>query len=252
MTYTPLSLLGIRCYIMAATATARAPPHWHRRYSGGSRRLRGGRSASSRVYAEEVIAKLEQLKSAFDVFEYGALSYEDGSISHPLYAVKTKEWTPDKPCVLVTGGVHGYETSGVQGALLFLTGGHAAAYAAKGVNILVAPCVSPWGYEHIQRWNPEAGDPNRSFLSRDDAAACGSQEAANLARLLQSCDLGPGGAWAARGPARDHGHRRNRVPRRQGRARPEESEPGTIPTGSTSAATRRTLRLPSSARSSRA
>ena len=37
-------------------------------------------------------------------------------------------------------------------------------------------------------------------------------------RLLQSCDLSRG-AWRARGPARDHGHRRNRVPRRQGRAR---------------------------------
>jgi len=30
-------------------------------------------------------------------------------------------------------------------------------------NILVAPCVSPWGYETIQRWNAQAVDPNRSF-----------------------------------------------------------------------------------------
>ena len=39
---------------------------------------------------------------------------------YPLFAVKTKDWAADKPHLLVTGGVHGYETSGVQGALLFL------------------------------------------------------------------------------------------------------------------------------------
>jgi len=30
-------------------------------------------------------------------------------------------------------------------------------------NIVVVPCVSPWGYETIQRWNAQAVDPNRSF-----------------------------------------------------------------------------------------
>lgn len=30
-------------------------------------------------------------------------------------------------------------------------------------NIIVAPCVSPWGYETINRWNIDAVDPNRSF-----------------------------------------------------------------------------------------
>ena len=142
----------------------------------------------SRSYAEDVVAALAPLKGAFDVVQYGSLSYERGAIEHPLFAVKTKDWHPDKPSVLVTGGVHGYETSGVHGALLFLTAGHAVAYAAKGVNLLVVPCCSPWGYEHIQRWNPDAVDPNRSF-KRDDPANCGSQEAANLVRLLQSCGV---------------------------------------------------------------
>ena len=30
-------------------------------------------------------------------------------------------------------------------------------------NLIVCPCVSPWGYETINRWNWEAIDPNRSF-----------------------------------------------------------------------------------------
>lgn len=64
---------------------------------------------------------------------------------------------------MVTGGVHGYETNGVQGALLFLKT-KALAYAAD-FNILVCPCVSPWGYETIQRWNKNAEDPNRGFMT---------------------------------------------------------------------------------------
>ncbi|MGH8077507.1 MAG: peptidase, partial [Lysobacter sp.] len=47
------------------------------------------------------------------------------------------------------------------------------------INLLVAPCVSPWAYERIHRWNMQAIDPNRSF--RDDSPA---QESAALMRLV--------------------------------------------------------------------
>jgi len=93
------------------------------------------------------------------VEQYGALSHDPQR--YPLFAVKTRKWSADKPCVLITGGVHGYETSGVQGALMFLD--TVAEEYARKFNILVAPCVSPWGYETIQRWNAQATDPNRSF-----------------------------------------------------------------------------------------
>jgi hypothetical protein len=79
--------------------------------------------------------------------------------------------------VLVTGGVHGYETSGVQGALQFLST-RAKDYAGR-VNVLVAPCVSPWGYERVQRWNADAIDPNRSFVANSPA-----QESAALMALV--------------------------------------------------------------------
>jgi hypothetical protein len=52
---------------------------------------------------------------------------------------------------------------GVQGALLFLKE-HAADYLDR-INLVVFPCVSPWGYERIQRWNYDAVDPNRRFSS---------------------------------------------------------------------------------------
>jgi len=65
--------------------------------------------------------------------------------------------------------VHGYETSGVQGALLFLQS--AAAAYSESFNLLVVPCVSPWGYETIQRWNAQAVDPNRSFNPQGEVVA---------------------------------------------------------------------------------
>ena len=54
-----------------------------------------------------------------------------------------------------------YETSGVQGALLFLS--TEALRYAEHFNILCCPCVSPWSYETVQRWNNNAEDPNRGF-----------------------------------------------------------------------------------------
>lgn len=81
------------------------------------------------------------LKDNFDIEQYGELSLEKER--YPLMSVKTRNWNSNKPNILVTGGVHGYETSGVQGALLFLKK-EALKYSDK-FNILVCPCVNPWG-----------------------------------------------------------------------------------------------------------
>ena len=134
------------------------------------------RQRRQRRYAEDVLAKIDRLRDRFDVEHYGAIDDGDGG-RHPLFAVRSRGWNASRPYVLVTGGVHGYETSGVHGALRFLDR-HATAYADR-VNLLVAPCVSPWAYEHIQRWNAGAVDPNRSF--REDSPA---PESAALMRLV--------------------------------------------------------------------
>ena len=51
---------------------------------------------------EEVLQKLDGLRERFEVKQYGALSHD--SQRYPLFAVKTKNWSPQKPSVLVTGG----------------------------------------------------------------------------------------------------------------------------------------------------
>lgn len=128
-----------------------------------------------RSYQEDVLEAVERLRARFDVEQYGQLDYAPDH--YPLHAIRSRGWREDLPCALVTGGVHGYETSGVHGALQFADR-HAEDYAGR-INLLVAPCVSPWGYERIHRWNPHAIDPNRSF--RPDSPA---GEAAALMRLV--------------------------------------------------------------------
>ncbi len=136
-----------------------------------------GAQSVKRLYAEEVLPQIEALKNDFEVESYGALPIDPER--YPLFAVKTRNWNPDLPAVLITGGVHGYETSGVQGALRFLR--TAADRMAHHFNFVGMPCISPWGYETINRWNPNAVDPNRSF--RPDSP---SEEAAAVMNHLDS------------------------------------------------------------------
>ncbi len=133
------------------------------------------RQTRLRRYDQDILPRIEALADRFDLNAYGELSYADDS--YALYALRSRDWNPALPLALVTGGVHGYETSGVMGALAFLEN-QAAQYAGK-INLLVVPCVSPWGYERINRWNYEALDPNRNF--RADGPA---QESAALIKLI--------------------------------------------------------------------
>ncbi len=129
-----------------------------------------------RSYAEDVLPRIQALRQRFRVQQYGELDYgEDGR--YPLFGLQSPDWDAALPTALVTGGVHGYETSGVTGALLFAQR-QAGEYAGRA-NLLIAPCVSPWAYERVQRWNAHALDPNRSFVADSPAG-----ESASLMRWV--------------------------------------------------------------------
>ncbi len=132
-----------------------------------------------RSYPHNVLAAVDALRNRWHVETYGEVVYGSGDAQErfPLMALRSQAWDDALPTVLVTGGVHGYETSGVHGALRFAHD-HANTYAGR-VNLLIAPCVSPWSYEHIQRWNFDALDPNRSFRAHSPA-----QESAALMALI--------------------------------------------------------------------
>jgi Succinylglutamate desuccinylase / Aspartoacylase family len=134
-----------------------------------------------RSYEADVLHAIDALRSRYEVLQYGRLDHHPGR--YPLFALKSRDWRKTLPTVLVTGGVHGYETSGVHGALKFLEA-HASRFRDR-VNFLVAPCVSPWAYETVHRWNMHAVDPNRSFHD----GGC-TQESAALMQLVEP--LSPG------------------------------------------------------------
>ncbi|MCP5076794.1 MAG: M14 family metallocarboxypeptidase [Psychromonas sp.] len=127
-----------------------------------------------RSYRQEVVSELEAIGAEFDLIQYGELDYSNKR--YPLYILKSKNWNDKLENVLITGGVHGYETSGVHGAIQFAKLAPHSEY-----NFIIAPCVSPWGYETINRWNPKAIDPNRSFYENSPA-----QEASLLICYIDS------------------------------------------------------------------
>jgi len=141
---------------------------------------------TKRSFFTLVVPKVEQIteQATLELIQYGSLDYSDigkTGNTYPLLAFKSAAWKSDKPTLLVTGGVHGYETSGVFGALAFAKD-HAARYDAD-FNLIVVPCVSPWGFETINRWNPLAIDPNRSFVANSPAP-----ESAALMAFIQSLE----------------------------------------------------------------
>ncbi|MDZ7892978.1 MAG: M14 family metallocarboxypeptidase [Rhodoferax sp.] len=182
------------------------------------------RQVRQRSYADDVLADVDLLRNRWDLECYGEVVCADaaqGEERFPLMALLSRSWSSALPTVLVTGGVHGYETSGVHGALRFAAD-HAAAFAGR-VNLLVAPCVSPWAYERIQRWNFDALDPNRSFRASSPA-----QESAALMALVAPLH----GQFAAHIDLHettdtDESEYRPAVAARDGKP----FEPGTIPDG---------------------
>jgi len=133
-----------------------------------------------RSYQEEVVSKLDSLRTIFAVQQYGALKVDE--TRYPLFVLKSLNFDASKKSILVTGGVHGYETSGVQGAIAF-----ASLFGEKyseNFNLVIVPCVSPWGYETINRWNVKALDPNRSFVKSSD-----SEESVALMQMIDGLNL---------------------------------------------------------------
>ena len=133
-----------------------------------------------RSYKERVLAELTAIGNNFSLIQYGTLF--SAPHDYPLFVIKSKNWQKDRPNILITGGVHGYETSGVHGAIRFATT-EAQHYLAQ-FNFIIAPCVSPWGYETINRWNPNAVDPNRSFYVDSP-----SEESAILMAYISALDI---------------------------------------------------------------
>ncbi|NQY21728.1 MAG: M14 family metallocarboxypeptidase [Campylobacteraceae bacterium] len=132
-----------------------------------------------RSYKKDVLEQIDLFKNEFDVELYGKLSLNENK--YPIYAIKSKDFDKNKKNVLITGGVHGYETSGIHGVLEFIR-----TYAKDYLdfNLFMIPCLSPWAYETINRWNNKTIDPNRSFYENSNC-----EESMYLMNFLKNLDL---------------------------------------------------------------
>lgn len=137
------------------------------------------RQSRKRRYDRDVVPRIDALSDRYEKFAYGELDY--AGEGYTLFALRDRHFDSALPTALVTGGVHGYETSGVLGALSFLEE-CAPDYVGK-LNLLVVPCVSPWAYDRINRWNYNAVDPNRNF--RPDGPAGEATALIELVRAVQ-------------------------------------------------------------------
>jgi hypothetical protein len=118
---------------------------------------------AKRNYGQDIVSRLRRLPANTHTIEkYGSLRFN--SARYPLFNVTIGDLKNGRPNVLITGGVHGYEPSGIEACLKFIE--HDAPDLTNAFNFVVYPCISPWAYEYDHRWNAYAEDPNRNF-SRD-------------------------------------------------------------------------------------
>ncbi len=112
-----------------------------------------------RSYERELARPLGGLKEGI-VTILRRLRY--GSHNYPLFSVQYPAvFAPERPTVLVSGGVHGDEPAGVYALLDFLNSGMLE-YGDR-CNFVVFPCVNPSGFEADTRCAMNGVDLNRSF-----------------------------------------------------------------------------------------
>ena len=161
-------------------------------WGAAERRAWLARQRLQRSYAAEVIAPLRtRLPAQAELFQYGVLDYAHfGLGSYPLYAVRSRAWNPISPWWWSPAASTATRPAACR---VRCSGSRTSSIAMPAtINLLVLPCISPWGYETINRWNPDALDPNRQFKTDSPAAesalamAC---VAANCTRVDVHVDL---------------------------------------------------------------
>ena len=125
-----------------------------------------------RSYRDEVLAVLDRLGSRYEVEQYGALSVDPER--YPLFAVTCRSTDASAPWALITGGVHGYETSGVQGSA-GVPRNPGLRTTQSGFNLLVDALRQPVGLRGDQPLEPATASTPTAPSSTDSP----SEEAAS-------------------------------------------------------------------------
>jgi len=77
-----------------------------------------------------------------------------------LYFLKSKVVAGDAPSIYLSAGIHGDEPGATEGLLAWAEKNHAL---ARKLNLLIFPCLNPWGIVCNSRYDNEGRDLNRSY-----------------------------------------------------------------------------------------
>lgn len=112
-----------------------------------------------RSYEREVVSPLSRLRRG-EVTTLRRICY--GSHNYPFLSVQYPAvFSPVRPTVLLSGGVHGDESAGVYAVLGFLEDG--IQEYRRRCNFAFLPCVNPSGFEADTRFTMNGTDLNRAF-----------------------------------------------------------------------------------------
>lgn len=117
-----------------------------------------GEQKQVRDYKQSVVerALAVTLPPSLKLSVYGTAYGDD------LICVTPRHIDSSKPSLSVTGGVHGYEPSGVESCLHLIETG--AQNLRDRANVFLFPCVTPAAYRIHHRWTHGAEDTNRGFF----------------------------------------------------------------------------------------
>lgn len=94
---------------------------------------------------------------------------------HPLYYMETRKPDPAKPWIYLSAGIHGDEPASTEACLEWFS---VSRTTADDFNLMIFPCLNPWGLINNLRTDAEGRDLNRTY--HDDSVP---QTAAHKALL---------------------------------------------------------------------
>lgn len=84
---------------------------------------------------------------------------------YPLIVVETEQPVPDAASIYLSAGIHGDEPAPVE-ALIQWAETMATRGGFPGMNMMIFPCLNPWGLERNIRFDAEGRDLNRCYHSK--------------------------------------------------------------------------------------
>ena len=94
---------------------------------------------------------------------------------YELFYAETRRPIPELPCIYLSAGIHGDESASTEACLEWMA---TTRLTARDFNVMIFPCLNPWGLVNNRRTDENGRDLNRTY--HDDAVP---QTAAHKAAL---------------------------------------------------------------------